>query len=129
MWRGVTEREPFLDGRTMVIAGNWNVRAVIYPISREAAARQRSLVNWVAEIRDEEKTDWHWENWDRHGSKSDFVRPSAIGVSTGWTAAALSRKRFFEHHGLAVPNDVPERGASWIPCAPSHTLRSATSGA
>ncbi len=73
MWRGVTEREPFLDGRTMVIAGNWNVRAVIYPISREAAARQRSLVNWVAEIRDEEKTDWHWENWDRHGSKSDFV--------------------------------------------------------
>ena len=73
MWRGITEQEPFLDGRTMAIAGNWDIRAVIYPISREAAARGRSLINWVAEIRDDEKTDWHWENWDRQGSKSDFV--------------------------------------------------------
>ena len=46
MWRGVTERKPFLDGRTMVIAGNWNVRAVIYPIfarSRGAPTLSRQL--------------------------------------------------------------------------------------
>ena len=73
MWRGVTEQEPFLDGRTMAIAGNWDIRAVIYPISREAAAREQSLINWVAEIRDEEKTNWRWEDWDRQGSKSDFA--------------------------------------------------------
>ena len=73
MWRGVTEREPFLDGRTMIIAGNWHIRTVVYPISREAAARGRSLVNWVAEIRDEDRTEWRWEDWDRAGRKADFV--------------------------------------------------------
>ena len=73
MWRGVTEQEPFIDGRTMVIAGNWYIRVVVYPISREAAERGSSLINWVAEIRDESKTDWRWEDWDRRGRKADFV--------------------------------------------------------
>ena len=73
MWRGVTEQEPFLDGRTMILAGNWHIRVVVYPISQEATARGRSLVNWVAEIRDEGRTDWRWEDWDRVGNKADFV--------------------------------------------------------
>ena len=73
MWRGVTEQQPFLDGRTMILAGNWHIRVVVYPISREATARDRSLVNWVAEIRDEGKTDWQWEDWDRVGNKADFM--------------------------------------------------------
>ena len=73
MWRGVTEQEPFIDGRTMVIAGNWSIRVVVYPISRDAAERGSSLINWVAEIRDESKTDWRWEDWDRRGRKADFV--------------------------------------------------------
>ena len=73
MWRGVTEQAPFLDGRTMIVAGNWHIRAVVYPISREAAARGRSLINWVAEIRDESKTDWHWDDWHRNGEKDNFV--------------------------------------------------------
>ena len=73
MWRGVTEQEPFLDGRTMILAGNWHIRTVVYPISREATARGRSLINWVAELRDESKTDWRWEDWDRVGRKADFM--------------------------------------------------------
>ena len=73
MWRGVTEQKPFLDGRTMIVAGNWHIRAVVYPISREAAARGRSLINWVAEIRDESRTEWHWDDWHRAGRKDDFV--------------------------------------------------------
>ena len=73
MWRGITEQEAFLDGRTMIIAGNWHIRVVAYPISQEAAARGRSLINWVAEIRDESRTEWQWEDWDRLGEKGDFV--------------------------------------------------------
>ena len=73
MWRGVTEQAPFLDGRTMIVAGNWHIRAVVYPISREAATRGRSLINWVAEIRDESKTNWRWDDWHRAGRKDDFV--------------------------------------------------------
>ena len=73
MWRGITEQEPFLDGRTMIVAGNWHIRVVVYPISREVAAHGGSLINWVAEIRDESKTDWHWDDWHRQGEKDDFV--------------------------------------------------------
>jgi 5-methylphenazine-1-carboxylate 1-monooxygenase len=49
MWRGVGEAEPFLTGRTMIMAGS-NARAkfVAYPIGARGG---RALVNWVAEIR------------------------------------------------------------------------------
>jgi 2-polyprenyl-6-methoxyphenol hydroxylase-like FAD-dependent oxidoreductase len=49
MWRGVGEAEPFLTGRTMIMAGS-NARAkfVAYPIGVRGG---RALVNWVAEIR------------------------------------------------------------------------------
>ncbi len=90
MWRGVTEQAPFLDGRTMIVAGNWHIRVVVYPISREAAARGRSLINWVAEIRDESKTDWHWYDWHRNGEKDDFV-PAFRDWRFGW----LDVPRFF----------------------------------
>jgi 2-polyprenyl-6-methoxyphenol hydroxylase-like FAD-dependent oxidoreductase len=39
LWRGVVESEPFLDGRTMIIAGHWNQEAVVHPVSNEAARR------------------------------------------------------------------------------------------
>jgi 2-polyprenyl-6-methoxyphenol hydroxylase-like FAD-dependent oxidoreductase len=49
MWRGVSEAEPFLSGRTMIMAGsNRHTKVVAYPIG---ARDGRALVNWVAEIR------------------------------------------------------------------------------
>ena len=36
MWRGAIERDPFLDGETMIIAGHHDSKVVIYPISTEA---------------------------------------------------------------------------------------------
>ena len=41
MLRGVTEQDPFLDGRTMIVAGTWNTRMVVYPISEAARKRSR----------------------------------------------------------------------------------------
>ena len=46
-WRGVVEAEPFLTGRTHVTMGFSDQRAVVYPISRKAADRGRSRINWV----------------------------------------------------------------------------------
>ena len=100
MWRGVTEQQPFLDGRTMVIAGNWHIRVVVYPISREASERGSSLINWVAEIRDESKTDWRWEDWDRQGRKADFV--PAFG---DWRFNWLDVPRLF--HGSETVFEFP----------------------
>jgi 5-methylphenazine-1-carboxylate 1-monooxygenase len=52
MWRGVTQEEPFLSGRTMIMAGsNRRAKFVAYPISPlpdEAGCR---AINWVAEVR------------------------------------------------------------------------------
>ena len=49
MWRGVSEAEPFLGGRSMIMAGsNTSAKFVAYPIGTRAG---RALVNWVAEVR------------------------------------------------------------------------------
>lgn len=49
MWRGVSEAEPFLTGRTMIMAGsNTRAKFVAYPIS---TCGGRALINWVAEVR------------------------------------------------------------------------------
>ena len=65
LWRGVTEAEPFLTGRTMIMAGFAAQKFVAYPISAEAAGRGRSLVNWVAELTvggdTEPPRDWNRE--------------------------------------------------------------------
>ncbi|GAA2140996.1 flavin-dependent oxidoreductase [Actinomadura napierensis] len=51
MWRGVTESEPFLTGRTLAVAGsNAASKMVVYPISMRAERRGKALLNWVAEV-------------------------------------------------------------------------------
>jgi 2-polyprenyl-6-methoxyphenol hydroxylase-like FAD-dependent oxidoreductase len=50
LWRGTTEAEPFLDGRTMIMAGYQDQKFVAYPISQPLAKRGRSLINWIAEL-------------------------------------------------------------------------------
>lgn len=49
MWRGATEFAPFLDGDSMIIAGDMQEKLVLYPIAR--AADGRRLTNWVVCIR------------------------------------------------------------------------------
>jgi 2-polyprenyl-6-methoxyphenol hydroxylase-like FAD-dependent oxidoreductase len=50
LWRGTTEAKPFLDGRTMIMAGYQDQKFVAYPISQPLAKLGRSLVNWIAEL-------------------------------------------------------------------------------
>ncbi len=73
MWRGVTETQPFLTGRSMIIAGNHeHAKIVVYPISRAAEKQGRSLVNWVAEV----KLGGHLSetsDWNRVGRIEDVL--------------------------------------------------------
>jgi len=50
LWRATTEAEPFLDGRSMIMAGHQNQKFVCYPISQPLANQGRSLINWIAEL-------------------------------------------------------------------------------
>jgi 5-methylphenazine-1-carboxylate 1-monooxygenase len=68
----MTEAEPFLDGRTTIIAGHRKQEAVVYPVSQEAVQRGRSLINWVAMLRTEGGQPQR-ADWSRPGKLEDFL--------------------------------------------------------
>ncbi|MBM3395630.1 MAG: flavin-dependent oxidoreductase, partial [Betaproteobacteria bacterium] len=51
LWRATSVGKPFLDGRTMIMAGQADQKMVVYPISKRHAQRGESLINWIAELR------------------------------------------------------------------------------
>ncbi|HUH87264.1 MAG TPA: flavin-dependent oxidoreductase [Pusillimonas sp.] len=63
LWRAVTYTQPFLDGRTMFMAGHQDQKFVAYPIVDTAAPQGTVAINWIAELsvpsggRDD--TDWN----------------------------------------------------------------------
>ncbi len=76
LWRGAVEGEPFLSGRSMIIAGDLKEKVVLYPISREAAERGRSLINFAVWVRlgDGSAPPPRHEDWSRPG-RLDEVLP------------------------------------------------------
>jgi len=73
LWRGVTETAPFLDGRTMIMAGHEYQKFVCYPISRAAESRGRSRINWIAELKFKPGHVWRREDWNRPGRLEEFL--------------------------------------------------------
>ncbi|MES2104482.1 MAG: flavin-dependent oxidoreductase [Pseudomonadota bacterium] len=63
LWRGITEAPPYMDGRSMFMAGHQDQKFVAYPISEPLRQQGRSLINWIAELKvpngDLPKTDWN----------------------------------------------------------------------
>ncbi len=72
LWRATTLGEPFLDGRTMVMAGNANHKLVTYPISQKVARTGKSLINWIAELRVDGDTPPK-DDWNRVVDRSVFA--------------------------------------------------------
>jgi 5-methylphenazine-1-carboxylate 1-monooxygenase len=74
MFRGAVEMDMIGDGRTMVIAGNHDVKFVTYPISEKLRRQGRALTNWVAELRHSEPRHIQDADWTR-GATIDFITP------------------------------------------------------
>jgi len=72
LWRGIVETNPYLDGRTMIMVGNSQQKAVIYPVSKKSMSEGKSLVNWIAELPIPMELPPQKEDWNRKGQKSDF---------------------------------------------------------
>ncbi|TDC56094.1 flavin-dependent oxidoreductase [Actinomadura sp. KC345] len=74
MWRGVTEGEPFLNGRALAVAGsNAASKMVVYPISMRAERRGRALLNWVAEVKLAGDRLNDTADWNRTGRLEDVL--------------------------------------------------------
>lgn len=75
MWRAVTEAEPFLTGRSMIMAGHADQKFVCYPICPDAMGRGRSLINWIAELRVAAPgtPPPGKEDWNKPGDLGDFL--------------------------------------------------------
>lgn len=73
LWRSVTEAGQFLTGRSMIMAGHAAQKFVAYPICPDAAARGRSLINWVAELQVGGDTAPVPRDWNRRADKAQFA--------------------------------------------------------
>ena len=71
LWRATAIAAPFLTGATMAVAGNRDVKFVVYPIADELDGRK--LTNWIAEIRVPADQQWKREDWNRPGRIEDFL--------------------------------------------------------
>jgi 5-methylphenazine-1-carboxylate 1-monooxygenase len=84
MWRGLTEVEGFLDGRTMILANDeHDARLVAYPCSARHAAQGRALVNWVCLVPIPASGPSGDPGWDRPGLLAD-VLPHFSSWDFGW---------------------------------------------
>ncbi|SAI66249.1 monooxygenase [Bordetella ansorpii] len=72
LWRAVTEAEPYLDGRTMFMAGHQDQKFVCYPISEPLRRAGRSRINWIAELAVPDGT-LPATDWNRRVDKSVFA--------------------------------------------------------
>jgi 2-polyprenyl-6-methoxyphenol hydroxylase-like FAD-dependent oxidoreductase len=75
MWRAVTESEPFLSGRTMIMAGHAARQIVAYPISRRHEADGRALINWVAGFKNAPDQPVPTQDWE-HTAPHELVLES-----------------------------------------------------
>ena len=100
LWRGATDWPVFLTGRSMIIAGGLNAKAVIYPIAEGSSPATR-LTNWAVLVRigDANTTPPRREDWSRLG-KADELMPHVNGFSipqVDFAAMVRATPEFWEY--------------------------------
>ncbi|MEM7633662.1 MAG: flavin-dependent oxidoreductase [Pseudomonadota bacterium] len=75
LWRGACLWEPFLTGRSMVIAGGMDAKLVLYPIANDARGDGKVLMNWAvaAKMGDGSTPMPRREDWNREGMMSELL--------------------------------------------------------
>ena len=73
LWRGITESDKFLSGRTMIMAGHEILKFVCYTISNAPLPNGKYLVNWVAERFLPPTYKWRREDYDRTAKLDEFL--------------------------------------------------------
>jgi 5-methylphenazine-1-carboxylate 1-monooxygenase len=71
LWRAAIDAEPFLDGHTMVVAGHYNQRIVVYPIG-SGTKRGWLLTNWICQMTVSDSAPPR-EDWNRRVSEERIL--------------------------------------------------------
>lgn len=101
MWRGVALREPFLTGRSMIMAGcNTWAKFVAYPISPTLDGL--ASINWVAEVRLPD--DGLNPDWNARGRLADVLRHFA-----DWTFDWLNVPELIQASGEILEYPMVDR--------------------
>jgi 2-polyprenyl-6-methoxyphenol hydroxylase-like FAD-dependent oxidoreductase len=70
MWRGVTVRPPFRNGRTILHIGDPRISSmIVYPIAKNVDGQGNDLINWVVEATRDESI----EDWNQEGSVDEII--------------------------------------------------------
>jgi 5-methylphenazine-1-carboxylate 1-monooxygenase len=74
LWRGATDWPKFMDGRSMIIAGGMDAKAVLYPIA-EGLRSDTRLTNWAIAVKlgDGTQPPPQREDWSRRGRLEDLM--------------------------------------------------------
>jgi 2-polyprenyl-6-methoxyphenol hydroxylase-like FAD-dependent oxidoreductase len=86
MWRGALLTRPYLDGRTQVMIGHRDQRAVVYPMSEKLAPPGLQLINWLVILGDQ-GLEHRREDWDLVVRKDRFF-PQFAGWNFPWLRLA-----------------------------------------
>ncbi len=73
LWRGITDADSFLSGRTMIMAGHEILKFVCYPISKQPDANGKHRINWVAERHMPPTYQWRREDYNRTAKLEEFL--------------------------------------------------------
>ncbi len=75
LWRGACLWQPFLTGRSMVIAGGMDAKLVLYPIANDDREDGKVLMNWAiaAKLGDGSTPMPRREDWNREGQINELL--------------------------------------------------------
>jgi 2-polyprenyl-6-methoxyphenol hydroxylase-like FAD-dependent oxidoreductase len=71
LWRAAIDAEPFLGGATMIVAGHFDQRIVVYPMAR-GANPSHLLTNWVCQMAVSDRSRPR-EDWNRRVGKHQVL--------------------------------------------------------
>ena len=89
LWRATVDAEPFLGGRTMIIAGHFHQRIIVYPVGK-AATRGKLVTNLICQITAPNAAPPR-EDWNRRVEKEKVLE--AFG---GWRFPWLDTRALIE---------------------------------
>ena len=91
MFRAFTIGEPFLSGRTMLMAGHLARRIVVYPISRRHEEQGKAMINWVGEFKNAPDQPMPMQDWEHTARLEEVLEPFASYVFDVLDVPALIR--------------------------------------